>query len=905
VRLGTPTIFPAERIDLDDTEAFLMPPSTGGVAIPDRDPTGGWYVKQIRRMAESNENVHKNLRESMKPCLADESQINDTETPVQKAAHDLLTYTKLTYPAYRADRFHAHLADEITDLVMNAKKGISTKLMVFAPPQSGKLTALTTPVLTTRGWIEHGDIVPGDMVFGRDGKPTPVLALSTDSMSTLEVEFTDGSIIKCHPAHEWLVFDRAHAGGGRPYEPSVWETRQMLAVPDLWRGPRGKRGGRARFQVDTNVRVQGWHQTLPIPPYVLGAWLGDGSTRKNCITHHPDDIAVVRRFAALGIERTACDVHRSTGVHTSYFKSLYQLLRANNLLNNKHIPAAYLAASVEDRLELLAGLMDTDGYIYPVNGRACFSNTNEALVGQVASLVASLGWRPTVAEFAPCTSSSGIVGTKVVFQVTFNPDEKLPCVLERKAVESGPLARRRGIVDIRPCKAEPGRCIQVAAEDGIYLTGRNLVPTHNSELVSTRTPGFWLANNQDLPVGLVSYAASLANRNSRQARDVLATQQFFDIFRDMRDPLNWRQNDWHLLNRKGYCLAVGVGGAITGHGFGLGIIDDPVENWAAAQSETLRESIWAWWNGTFTTRLWQNASLLFIMTRWNEDDLAARILANEGRVEEGGSWKVLSYPALSLGEGDILNRPEGEPLAPSRYGKEYLDDLREKLGEYVWNAEYQQNPTPPKGSMFKVGRIEIVNAVPAEIAEIEWDASDPAAFPEIISVKRGTRFWDLAGTEKDVDKPDPDSTASALTVVFNDKTYILDVTNDRLEPEQVETLMLQTARVDGVRVKVRLEQEPGQSGKSQVGSYTKLLKGFDVGGIPSSGDKRVRASPLAAQVNAGNVIMLRGPWNRKFLDQIANFPFGKHDDMVDASSTSFNHETGVTRLFRKIGFKHV
>lgn len=564
MRLGTPTVFPAERIDLDDSEAFLMPPSTGGVAVSDRDPSGGWYVEKIRQMAEGNENIHQNLRESMKECRADENRINDTETPVEKAAHDLLTYTKLTYPAYREDHFHEHLAAEITKLVMDAKHGKATKLMVFAPPQHGK-----------------------------------------------------------------------------------------------------------------------------------------------------------------------------------------------------------------------------------------------------------------------------------------------------------------------------------------------------SELVSTRTPGFWLANNQDLPVGLVSYAASLAYRNSRQARDVLATQQFFDIFRDMRDPLNWRQNDWHLLNRKGYCLAVGVGGAITGHGFGLGIVDDPVENWAAAQSETLRESIWAWWNGTFTTRLWQNASLLFIMTRWNEDDLAARILANEGRVEEGGAWKVLSYPALSLGEGDILNRPLGEPLAPSRYGKEYLEDLREKLGEYVWNAEYQQNPTPPKGSMFKVGRIEIVNAVPAEIAEIEWDASDPAAFPEIISVKRGTRFWDLAGTEKDVDKPDPDSTASALTVVFNDKTYILDVTNDRLEPEQVETLMLQTARVDGVRVKVRLEQEPGQSGKSQVGRYTKLLKGFDVEGIPSSGDKRVRASPLAAQVNAGNVIMLRGPWNRKFLDQIANFPFGKHDDMVDASSTSFNHETGVTRLFKKIGFKHV
>jgi predicted phage terminase large subunit-like protein len=431
-------------------------------------------------------------------------------------------------------------------------------------------------------------------------------------------------------------------------------------------------------------------------------------------------------------------------------------------------------------------------------------------------------------------------------------------------------------------------------------------PQHGkSELVSIRTPSFWLANNPDLPVGLVSYAASLAHRNSRAARDVMTSHQFIDIFGDKRDPLNWRQDDWHLSGSKGYCLAVGVGGAITGHGFGLGIVDDPVENWAAAQSETLRESIWQWWLGTFTTRLWERASLLFIMTRWHEGDLAARVLENEGRVEEGGDWRVLKYTALSEGEGDILGRPFGEPLAPSRYSKKHLEDTRRKLGEYVWNAEYQQNPTPPKGSMFKIGRIEIVNVVPAEVAEVKWDAEDPAAFPLLLDVHGGTRFWDLAGTEKDVDKPDPDHTASALVRVYKDITYILDVTDDRLEPDQVERLMRQTAEVDGVRVGIAVEQEPGQSGKWQISSFLKLLKGFKVEGFPSSGDKRVRASPLAAQVNGGNVVMLRGKWNKMYLDQIANFPYGKHDDMADASSGGYNVETGITRLFRKIGFKHV
>ena len=434
-------------------------------------------------------------------------------------------------------------------------------------------------------------------------------------------------------------------------------------------------------------------------------------------------------------------------------------------------------------------------------------------------------------------------------------------------------------------------------------------PQHGkSELVSTRLPSFWLAHNPDLPVALVSYGASLAFRNSRNARAVFESPFYWHVFKNvMRDPTNWRMTDWHLREDKGYVMAAGVEGPITGHGFGLGIIDDPVENWAAAQSDALRERIWQWWIGTFKTRMWEDGKIVLMMTRWHEDDLAGRILKQEGRIEKGGKWKVIEYPALAV-EGDILGRQPGEALCPSRYSREYLEDLRVSLGSYVWSAEYQQRPTKPEGDYFKIGRIQIVDAVPAEVAEVVMPTAtvdDPDPFPILTKVFGGTRFWDLAASTKKLLKQDPDATAGTLIRVYQNNVYWLDTVQAYMSPEMVTDLVKQTAKLDGRSVKVRIEQEPGQSGKAQIAFYIRQLMGFDIDGILASGDKVVRATPLAAQVNAGNVFMLRGAWNKPSLNELAGFPHAAHDDIVDSGSGGFNEETSGARMFARADFKHL
>ncbi|MFV2044342.1 MAG: phage terminase large subunit [Anaerolineales bacterium] len=431
-----------------------------------------------------------------------------------------------------------------------------------------------------------------------------------------------------------------------------------------------------------------------------------------------------------------------------------------------------------------------------------------------------------------------------------------------------------------------------------------------SELVSTRLPSYWLAHNPELPVALVSYGASLAYRNSRYARSVFESPQYKEIFPHMMgDTSNWRMHDWHILDDKGYVLAAGVGGPLTGHGFGLGIIDDPIENWAAGQSETLRESVWQWWMGTFKTRMWEKGRIVFMMTRWHEDDLAGRILRREGRIEEGGKWTVISYPALAdHKEGlDALGRKPGDALAPSRYSREYLEDFRDDVGPHVWSAEFQQKPTKPEGDLFKIGRIQLVNAVPAEVADVYLpDPTErfPEPFPVIRQVFKGTRAWDLAGSTKKVQKQDPDYTVGFLVVIHEGSVYLLDMVREQMSPDQAEQMVRITAGTDGKKVRVRIEREPGQAGIYQIDNYIKMLMGYDVDGMSATGDKMVRSSTLASQVNAGNVFMLRALWNKFALNELAGFPNAAHDDIVDAAAYAFNDQaTGV--MWVKMDFKSI
>jgi predicted phage terminase large subunit-like protein len=258
------------------------------------------------------------------------------------------------------------------------------------------------------------------------------------------------------------------------------------------------------------------------------------------------------------------------------------------------------------------------------------------------------------------------------------------------------------------------------------------------------------------------------------------------------------------------------------------------------------------------------------MQRLNEADLTGHILSKE----DAADWTVLCLPARYEKDHPFAyagdnRKNDGELLWPQRMGETELTKLETALGSYGAAGQLQQRPAPREGGMFKRRWFEIVPAAPAGLQEC--------------------RGWDFAAS---VPKPgsDPDWTAGVRIGRSTDGFYyITDCVRFRDTAATVERMLLATARQDGKACRIRIPQDPGQAGKGQASSFTRLLSGYLVRAVPPTGSKETRAAPFAAQCEAGNVKIVKGEWNEAFLRELEVFPFGKHDDQTDAASDAFNH----------------
>ena len=322
---------------------------------------------------------------------------------------------------YRHARALQRLADRDID-----------ELFLSQPPRTGKALADNTPVLTKEGWKKHGDLKVGDSVIGIDGKYKKVLAVHPKCTLDREVQFTNGERIVCHENHEWYVCDR---GFPLKKEPSVWETK-YIENRVMEQGVPGHRKHRYIFQLPKKEYIQGEEKELPMDPYTFGVWLGDGVNTNPTICGDKKDHAIIEKIERNGYPVHWNTVHKTTGVMYYGFGFRPELRKMglchSNLTVPKYIPEEYLTASVQQRLELLAGLLDTDGTYRKSEHRYVFTTAEETLRDTFIDLISTFGWRCCVVTYEPTLSSSGIQGKKKTYCVGFNPDCEIPCALERK-----------------------------------------------------------------------------------------------------------------------------------------------------------------------------------------------------------------------------------------------------------------------------------------------------------------------------------------------------------------------------------------------------------------------------------------------------------------------------------------
>lgn len=400
-------------------------------------------------------------------------------------------------------------------------------------------------------------------------------------------------------------------------------------------------------------------------------------------------------------------------------------------------------------------------------------------------------------------------------------------------------------------------------------------PRHGkSELASTWTPIWALDYNPSWNIILTSYGAELSTGFSRKVRDrIIEDQESPSPLLRCKIRSDTRQVDEWRTTEDGGMFAVGIGGAMTGRGGNLLIVDDYLKNNIESESQSTRDTIWDWWGSTALTRVEPNGSVIIIATRWNKDDLTGRIIDSEG-----DDWEIINMPALEFTAEEaakieyyinLTGRTPGQALWPERYDEAALTKRMKALGTYWSSALFQQAPILRSAGMTSLEKLTTI---------------------DIYHYKgKCCRAWDLTASGEG-NTGDYLVGAKVYTDDQEAMSVITDIIRMQPTPAQMDLALLGTAITDGVGVPIVIEQQPGAAGQVLKDHILVLLKGYTVHFIPPTGSKFVRASPFLSAVENGKVRMLKAFWNKVFKEELSLFDGDKnpHDDQVDAVALGFN-----------------
>lgn len=802
-------------------------------------------IKEYRAMLDSLPPNHPNITKIAQLLKADK---------IERCKDGFMPFVGEMWSSFISGRHHAIMADAFERVA----EGKLKRLIINMPPRHAIMLDMKIPTIS--GMKTMASLQVGDYVFGPDGKPVAVLGKSEVFVGRelYRVWTDDGAYLDVDGEHLWTVrLDRKH---------SIFNN---YTTEQLWRRQNGeilrtKRGGGAEFiagKIAKKVRLARLPDFSPVEypeklfcvdPYVLGVWLGDGTSKSGVITSHPDDAVFVRKeFEKRGIVTT----EQSTPFTFGTLK-LQASLQKIGVLGNKHIPQDYLEASVSQRRDLLKGLMDTDGNVSK-EGQCFFAQSNYSFIMQVAQLVRSLGIKASVLE------SEAKIGSKTygkTWKLSFYASNVFN--LPRKELRTLTGSRHFGrYIQIEKLnKTGKTQCIKVDREDGLFLAGDGYICTHNtkSEFASFLFPAWYLGKFPERKIIQTAHTAELAVGFGRKVRNIVSTPGYQAIFPTKLSSDSKAAGRWNT-NKGGDYFAIGVGGAVTGKGADVLIIDDPHSEQEAMQNNpAVYDRVYEWFSSGPRQRLQPGGSIIVVATRWSKRDLTGQILANAAK-RDGDEWEVIEFPALM---------PSGAPLWPEFWSQRELEAIRNELPVGKWEAQYQQNPTSEEGAIIKRDMWKI------------WEKEDPPPCDYII------QSWDTAFEKHSR----ADYSACTTWGVFYQPN------SDGMDVANIILLDAVKARLEFPDLKRKAmemwkEWSPDSLIIEKKAAGAPLIYELRQMGIPLSEYTPSRGNDKIARVNAISDLFASGlvwcpetRWAEELVEEVASFPNGDNDDLVDSTS---------------------
>lgn len=411
-----------------------------------------------------------------------------------------------------------------------------------------------------------------------------------------------------------------------------------------------------------------------------------------------------------------------------------------------------------------------------------------------------------------------------------------------------------------------------------------LPPRHGkSETATKKFPAWVLGNNPNWEMIIASYSSDLAEDFSRTARNTFEKHK--ETFGEELARDSNSVKEWGIEGKRGKLVATGVGGAATGKGAHIGIIDDPIKNREEAQSGLKRQRVIDWYKSTIRTRLAPGGGLIVIQTRWHDQDLAG-FLMNEMLEGEGESFEQIILPAIAE-EGDLLGREVGEPLWPERFGLAALADLEKAVGRLEWDSLYGQKPSLEGGGMFKKEYFQYFKLVDEVIVR-----DDDARIP-----LNECRIFQTCDTAMKVAKQNDDTGIGTFALDKMGNLYLLDMFLDKIEiPDQYK-------KIKELHHKWNAQFSAVEDKQSGTGIIQEAQReSFPLRALKAQGDKATRATTISIKFENRKVYCNKYLKNlTKIEEQLKKFPNAAHDEVVDVFAYAGILSSEIGNLNKYIG----